>query len=316
MSVVLALVAAIAYGVSDFVGGVASRRERALRVLMFSYPVGALLQVLLLPLVAGRLTPAAAGWGVAAGLAGAGGVSLFYLGLATGPMSIVAPLAAVSSALLPLGAGVGLGERPPATAYAGVLLAVAAVALVSRGPEGAPASRIPATPGRPTPTAAAGAEAGRCAAIGTAPPAAPARVIRGPVALALIAGGGFGAYFVLLSRSDPTSGVWPLLVSRVTASLALVVAAGATGATGATGRPAAGVVRLAAVAGALDATANLAYLLAVRHGLLALVAVLVALYPAATVGLARVVLGERTGSAQRVGLLLAAASVALIGWVS
>jgi drug/metabolite transporter (DMT)-like permease len=103
--------------------------------------------------------------------------------------------------------------------------------------------------------------------------------------------------------------MWPLLVSRTTACLAVVALAVATGAVA---RPVAGVVRLALVAGSLDAAANLLYLLAVQRGLLALVAVLVALYPATTVALATVVLGERTGRTQRLGLAAAAASVALI----
>lgn len=276
MSVLLALVAAVSYGVSDFVGGMVSRREPALRVLVLSYPVGVVLMAMLLPLVPGRLDAATLAWSGAAGLAGAVGVVLLYLGLAAGPMGVVAPLTAVASAVVPVTVGIGLGERPPPLAYAGVGLALLAVALVSRGPGD---DRTPVT-------------------------------VRA-VGLALLAGAGFGCYFVLLARAPEASGGWPLLVSRLSATLAV---GGLAVATGRAGRLAPGVGRLAVLAGALDALANLAYLLAVRQGLLSLVAVLVALYPAATILLARLVLGERTGRGQRLGLAVAAGSVALIAW--
>ena len=234
MSVLLALAGALAYGISDFVGGLASRREPALRVLLLSYPVGVLLMAAVLPLVPGRLDAATLAWSTAAGLAGAAGVVLLYLGLATGPMGVVAPLTAVASAVVPVAVGI-----------------------------------------------------------------------------ALLAGVGFGLYFVLLAQAPDSSGGWPLLVSRVAS--ALVVTALAVG-TGRAGRLTGRGTRLAVTAGALDALANLAYLLAVRQGLLSLVAVVVALYPAATILLARLVLGERTGRVQRLGLAVAAGSVALIAW--
>jgi drug/metabolite transporter (DMT)-like permease len=240
--------------------------------------VGVLLMAALLPLVPGDLSAGTVGWSAAAGLAGALGVVLLYLGLATGPMGVVAPLTAVASAVVPAAVGIGLGERPPPLAYVGVALALLAVALVSRGP---------------------GGEAGRRPVTARA------------VGIALLAGVGFGCYFVLLARAPESSGGWPLLVSRISSAVAVVALALATGRVG---RLSAGVPRLAVAAGALDAAANLAYLLAVRQGLLSLVAVLVALYPAATILLARLVLGERTGRAQRLGLAVAAGSVALIAW--
>ncbi len=276
MAVALALVASLMYGVSDFVGGLASRRERAVLVLVVSYPVGVALMAALLPLLPGRLDLPALAWAATAGLAGAGGVLLLYRGLAAGPMGVVAPLAALASAVVPVGFGLGFGERPPALAYPGVLLALCSVVLVSRGPDEHPAhGRVTAR------TVAAGLAAGAC----------------------------FGFYFVLLARAPASSGAWPLLISRAAASATMLAGAGVAGLLR---RPASGVVPLALVAGALDAAANAAYLLAVRHGLLALVAVLVALYPAATITLATAVLRERTGRTQRLGLAIAAASVTLI----
>lgn len=284
VSVLFALAGAVAYGISDFAGGLASRREPALRVLLLSNPVGVVLMAALLPLVPGRLDTAVLAWSAAAGVAGAAGVMLLYLGLATGPMGVVAPLTAVASAVVPVGVGIALGERPPLLAYGGVALALLGVVLVSRGPAQDP----------------------------TEDPAH-GRVTVAVVGIALLAGVGFGLFFVLLAQAPDGSGGWPLLVSRSASTL--VVAALAVG-TGRAGRLTGRVLRLAVAAGALDALANLAYLLAVRQGLLSLVAVVVALYPAATILLARLVLGERTGRAQRLGLAVAAGSVALIAWAS
>jgi drug/metabolite transporter (DMT)-like permease len=278
VSVLLALLGALAYGISDFAGGLASRRDSALRVLLTSYPVGVLLMAALLPLVPGHPDAATVAWSVAAGLAGTAGVLLLYVGLAIGPMGVVAPLTALASAIVPVTIGIVLGERPAVFAYGGVALALLGVVLVSRGPAMDPAH---------------------------------ARVTVRVVGIALLAGVGFGLYFVLLDQAPAASGGWPLLLSRMAS--ALVVVALAVG-TRQAGRLSRGVVRLAVLAGALDALATLAYLLAVRQGLLSLVAVVVALYPAATILLARLVLGERTGRAQRLGLAVAACSVGLIAW--
>jgi drug/metabolite transporter (DMT)-like permease len=276
VAVVFALVAALTYGVSDFVGGLASRRERAVLVLVVSYPVGIVLMSALLPVLPGRLDPATLAWGTAGGAAGAAGVVLLYLGLAAGPMSVVAPLAALASALLPVGFGVATGERPAPIAYLGVLLGLLAVALVSQGAGGE----------RP----------------GT-------RLTTHVVLVGLAAGVCLGLYFVLLAQAPAGSGVWPLLVARTVASAGMVAVAARGGLLR---RPARGVTGLALAAGALDSAANAAYLLAARHGLLALVGVVVALYPAATILLATAVLRERTGRTQRLGLAVAAASVTLI----
>ena len=278
MSVVLSLIAALAYGVSDFLGGLASRGAPARLVLTLSYPFGIVLMVVLLPVVGGQLDPATVAWGCVGGMAGATGVVLLYAGLATGPMGVVAPLTAVSSAVVSVGVGVGLGERPSTLAYFGGLLALGAVVLVSRGP-GRDGASSPVT-------------------------------VRA-VLLALLAGAGFGSYFCALHETPSTSGMWPLVISRAAGAVLIVGSAARHRALPIRSMDGA-AVRLAFAAGALDAAAHLAYLLAVRHGLLALVSVLVALYPAATVGLATVVLGERTGRAQRLGLVIAAGSVALI----
>lgn len=124
--------AAVGYGVSDFVGGVASRRVAALRVVIVSYPLSLLLVLALAPFVGGEVSGDALLWGAASGVGSGLAVWWFYLALASGPMSVVSPLTAVLVAGLPAIVGIALGERPGAVAYLGIVVALVAVVLVSR----------------------------------------------------------------------------------------------------------------------------------------------------------------------------------------
>ena len=273
-AVALALLAALGYGLSDFVGGVAARRVAALRVVLVSYPLSVVLVLAIAPFVGGRLEVSALLWGALAGVVAGLAVWWFYLALAAGPMTVVSPLTALLVAVLPLAAGILLGERPAVLALVGAFLALVAVVLVSRNGVGA---QLPFTP----------------------------RV----ALLTLGAGTAFAGYFVLLHQVPAGTGLWPLLASRIGATAVVLLAAVATAQLRApTGVP----LRLAWLAGVLDVVANTAFLYAVQSGLLSLVSVITALYPAATVALAGLLLGERTGRVQRVGMVLAAAAVALI----
>jgi drug/metabolite transporter (DMT)-like permease len=126
---------------------------------------------------------------------------------------------------------------------------------------------------------------------------------------ALGSGSGFGLYFVLLAETHKDAGVWPLIPGRLTGMTLLVLVALVSGRLSALPRPA---WRLTAACGVCDSTANVLYILAVQRGLLSLVAVLTALYPASTVLLARVVLKERLGRKQLAGLAVALAAVTLV----
>ena len=130
-----------------------------------------------------------------------------------------------------------------------------------------------------------------------------------PLVLAVVAGAAFGGFFVLLSRTHAAAGLWPLLSARV---VSVVLLATVTLLSGRSLRPMPGSRRLVVAAGAGDMVANILYLLAVRRGLVSLVAVIVALYPAATVLLAQVVLGERLRRIQLSGLALAAGAATLL----
>lgn len=276
MAIVLALLGALTYGVADFAGGLASRRAPALAVVFCGQLASLAVLAVLLVVVPGRFDPPSIAWGAAAGLCGGAALLLFYRSLAVGAMTVVAPLTAVMSAVVPVIAGIALGERPSPLALTGVLLAVAAVLLVS-------------------------AEEGRLPGM---------RMLRGPgVAGALVAGSGFGLLFVLLSRSADDSGFWPLLGARA-ASLLLLAAVAVGLRRGLLPRGAAPGLVLASGIG--DMTANLLFVLASRLGLLSIVGVLLALYPAGTVLLALVVLKERLHPVQLGGLGLASAGVVLI----
>lgn len=276
MAVVLALLGAVVYGAADFAGGLASRRTPALAVVFCGQLASVVLLAVLLVAVPGRVDAVSIAWGAAAGLSGALALLLFYRSLAVGAMTVVAPLTAVMAAVVPVVAGVALGERPSPLALAGVVLAVAAVVLV-------------------------GAEEGRLPGV---------RMLRGPgVAGALLAGSGFGLLFVLLSRSAEDSGFWPLAGARAASLLLLGVVALLAGRS----VLARGASPLLVVgSGVGDMAANLLFVLASRIGLLSVVGVLLALYPAGTVLLAVLVLRERLHPVQLAGLGVATAGVVLI----
>lgn len=274
----LAIAAALSYGAGDFLGAIATARTKsALPVVATSSLAGVILLLVVAPWFDASPTGADFGWGAAGGVAGGVGVALFYRGLATGVMSVVAPVAAVTGAVVPVTAGLIMGERPGALALAGVGLAIGAVALL--------AVEAPGT---------------RELASGTS---------RDALLLALGAGAGFGVFFVLLDRTGDDAGLWPLVASR---SVTFLLAAAAAIVVGQAVVPARGARRLSLGTGVFDMVANACFLIANRSGLLALVAVITSLYPASTIGLAQVFLGERLARHQLVGVGVAVVAVVLI----
>lgn len=277
MAILLGLASAITYGAADFVGGLVSKRVNVLVVVALSQTFGTVLLVAALPFFEGEATGTAFGWGAAAGVAGTTGVVMLYRGLAKGRMSVVAPLTAVEAAVVPVVFGLVTGERPSATALAGSLIALLAIALVSTAP----------SPG--------GTER---------------QGMRSPGVLdALGAGLAFGAFFVFLDGTGDDAGMWPLVGARGASFMLAVVALAATRRRPV---PPPGTALPIAGAGVLDVTANLLYLLATQRGLLSIVAVLTSLYPASTVLLARIFLKERLVRAQLVGIACAFAGIVLI----
>jgi drug/metabolite transporter (DMT)-like permease len=272
MGVVLSLVAAIAYGLSDFVGGLASRRTSAWPV-AFLASVGALLGCLVLAVVVpGDPTRGDLAWGAVAGLGSGVGGAFLYRGLAGGRMGVVAPISAVGAAILPAMVGLVTGERPDVLVWLGIGAAFPGIWLVSREPT------------------------------------ADARLAAGLVDGAL-AGLGFGVLFSAMGQVADGAGYWPLVALQIFSLFAIAVTATAFKATW---LPRVRSELWGLVAGLLAAAAVLAFLLATQTDLLTVAAVLTSLYPAVTILLAALVLKEHIHRAQGVGLGLCAVAVALV----
>ncbi|GGI09060.1 EamA family transporter [Egicoccus halophilus] len=274
MGSLLALGAALGFGVSDYTGGLAARRGSALTVTLLGQVAGLLALVPALVLVAGRPSFAALGYGAAAGLFGSLGLVLYLRCMALGPMGVISPVAALVGAAVPVLWAVGLaGERLDPRDVAGVVAGLAAVVLVAyrRG-------------------------AGRAAA-GS----------RGPL-VAAGAGAAFGLFLVLLDATPGDSGLWPLVGSRLAGIglLAALVRARPRPWPSTDGR------RLAVVSGVTDQLANVSFLLATRTGLLSLASLLTSLYPVVVLVLARQLLHERLTRPQAGGVALALLTSVLI----
>ncbi|MGE0812178.1 MAG: EamA family transporter [Vicinamibacterales bacterium] len=283
MTYALALVAAAAYGAADFFGGTVARRASTIASVIATQGIGLALLLVATPLMLDAVVrPADVGFGLLAGLAGSVGVSLLYRGLAIGPMSVVAPTTAVCAVIVPLVAGLTLGERLAPLAAVGVGVAIAAVVLL--GQDSAPSP--------------AGHEVPRTAA-----------QVAYAIRIALASGVAIGGFFVCLGQTAAPAGLWPLVASRGV-SVTLFFAAALAGRRA--WRIPAAALAPAAICGALDMVANGLYLVAVRQGPLSLVSTLASLYPASTVLLARYVLGERLGRWQQAGVAAAIAAIVLI----
>lgn len=284
MGILLALLAATSYGAGDFFGGLAARHAPVIRVTLLAQAIGALLLVVLIPLVGGTAQAGAIGLGAAAGVAGALALLVFYKAMGSGAMSVVAPVSALSAASIPVVVGLATGEEPAPLALVGVVVALAAIGLVSQ--HGPPA---------PDDT-----ELDR-----QAPGVSP----RTTVLLGLLSGALFGCLFLLLDQVSGEAGLWPLAGARAASVPFLLVLALVTRTEL---RPGPGSMRLIAACGVFDMGANALLVLAFDSGLLVLVSVIGSLYPASTLVLARVVLGERVTRVQAVGLAIAAFAVVLI----
>jgi drug/metabolite transporter (DMT)-like permease len=126
----------------------------------------------------------------------------------------------------------------------------------------------------------------------------------------VLAGIGFGGFFIAVSRSSEGAGLWPLLAARC---LSIMTVGALAFFLRRPVRIAPGNWGLVLFTGLLDMSANIAFLLAARAEMLILVTVVTSLFPAPTVLLARVLMGQKLGPARAAGLCMAIAGVALIG---
>ncbi len=276
MAVLLSLLSALSYGVSDFLGGLFSKRSGPWQTAVVGQTSSTVCTVAVALFIAGDPVGSDWVWGVVGGAGSGVGAAFLYRGLAGGRMSVVAPLSAVVCALLPVAVGLVTGDRPSALALAGIVVAVPAIALVSRVVEEDAASQA---------------------------------AHRGGVVDGVVAGLGFGVRVVALGQVRDDAGLWPLAVAQGAAAGVVVLLAVALREAWV---PRDRLAWRAVVMGPLGATATTAFLLATREGLLSVVSVISSLYPATTVLLATLVLKERIQAWQGVGLALAASAVTLV----
>jgi uncharacterized membrane protein len=267
------LCSAVTYGLSDFVGGVLTRRTNVWAVAATSQGTATALTLGLLATNIGAPDVRHLLWGILAGLGSGLGNVCIYRGLAAGRMAVVAPLSAIGAAALPALVGMIIGERLGIRPLIGVLVAMPAIWLVSGG-----RARLRAAD-------------------------------RADLANGMAAGLGFGVQFSALGLIPHHAGLTPLAVSQVVSVIAIIVGAVLRSASWI---PRDRFSRLGAVAGLLAGTATVCFQFAVQSGMLTITAVLASLYPAVTVLLAAVVLRERIQRTQGAGLAFALIAVAFL----
>ena len=277
IAVALALVSATAYGLSDFIGGVLSKRASPWSVAFVGQLAGAVIVLGLTAATTGSPTTDDLLWAVVAGVGNGLGTAFLYRGFAAGRMGVVAPVSGVGAALVPVAVGLLGGERPGTLVWLGILAALPGIWLVAREPG-------PRDGAEPAPTAAG-------------------------VTDGVVAGLGFGSLFAALAQIPDAAGFLPLAVNQLVAAVVVVVAATVVRSSWV---PRSRSAAAGAVTGALGALATGAFLLASQQGLLTVTSVLASLYPAVTVVLAAALLHERVHRAQAVGLVLCGVAVAFV----
>jgi drug/metabolite transporter (DMT)-like permease len=270
----ISLASSFSWGVSDFLGGQQSRRLPVLTVLAVSQPVGLILIGILILLFGADPIPAdKLAIAALAGAASLGGLWAFYAAMAMGTVSVVAPIASLG-VVVPVAVGLARGDAPATIQLIGLIPAIAGVVIL--GYEEHPQH---------------------------------AGIARRSIALAILAGLGFGIFFTALDLAATDRPGWAVLAVRVggvaTVAVALLVS-----------RPrlsvVSGSIAILITIGVFDVLANALFAVASTKGLLPIVAVGGSMYPAFTIALAYVVLGERLARIQWAGVALALLGVVLI----
>ena len=303
LTAVFSLTGAFVFGAADFLGGLAAKRVSALLATATAALSGFVLLVIAAPFLGGAWTVHDVLWGIVSGVAGAVAISLLYACLAIGPMSILSPLTAVVSAVVPMAWGLVVsGDRLAAIGSWALGLALVAVVLVGFVPEKGAV--------RPS--------------------------LRG-VLMAIGSGIGIGAFFITIDQTSEESGIVPLILNRGVNATIMFTAIGVIALVGGARRRARDAavermprptsvgaavapprvdtsagIRLAIACGVVDVVANTLLLLGIRAGDLSVAAVLGAMYPAGTILLAAVVLRERIAPVQWAGLVLALVAAGML----
>ncbi|GAA1205286.1 EamA family transporter [Rhodoglobus aureus] len=285
VSVVLALAGSLFYGVSDFFGGLSTRRLRVVPATTIIHVFATLALFAALPFVVVRWEAGAIVWGAVAGVSAIIGLLTFYAALADGPMSLVAPLIAVVGAVVPVAFAVITGEQLPLQAWGAIVLALVSALLVSVTRSDAAVRVRPRT-----------------------------------VVVALISGISLGTALIALDQAPASAGLATAVVEILVGLGAMLIVLALTRLSAPLrrflaqfdhqpeGGPVVSIARarlLAAAGGVLVGASNAFILFALQLGSLAVVSVLVSLYPLATIVLARFTLHERVSKVQLLGMGLA-----------
>jgi drug/metabolite transporter (DMT)-like permease len=271
-AIVLSLVSSLMWGMSDFAGGLLSKRRPAIVIVGIGACVGVALASVAVVLHDGWHGPYGwAWWGVAAGASGAAGLVCYYLALSTGTMGVVAPVTSLGT-VVPVIVGLASGETPSTVTAAGIAVAIVGIVLTS-GPEftGGASMR--------------------------------------PVAIAAVGGVCFGFFFVCMDRGSNSSALLTLWAMRMTVAIPfIVVALSKRSMFGIRGLDYLWIVGIAS----FDLGANLTFGIASTKGYVSITSVLASLFPVVTVLLARIVLNERLRNVQKAGVAVTMTGVALI----
>jgi uncharacterized membrane protein len=275
MGILFGLLSALAYGIGDFAAGVGSRRMGVglvAGIVQLFSLVAAIIGVFIFP--GAGPSKHALMWGAISGVGSAGGTLALYRGLAVGQMSVVSPLSAVISAVIPVIIGILLGEHLSLLAAIGISIAVPAIMMVSwqHSPKGDDN-------------------------------------LHTGIAEGVLSGLGFALLFIALDQAGTHSGAWPLIPGQGVGFMILLPFAWQG-----FQRFQPQITKTAIIVGAglLSGLANLLFLAATGRGQLSIIAILTSLYPAITIILARIILGERWSLLQTAGLCIAAVAIVLI----
>jgi drug/metabolite transporter (DMT)-like permease len=282
---VLGFATSLVYGFADFFGALASRKINAVTVTFVAGVSGLSFLLSLSIFMGANFSQEAIFWGVLAGVTSAGAMSAFYAALAIGPISIVSPLSAVVSAIVPMLVGFAQGDR--FSIWGQLALAAILVAIFLVGFVPGEDVRLPSAKGL---------------ILGTA------------------AGVGIGVILICLDQAPADSGLASAILLRSVASLILgastllIFFKSRTPASAESKAQRAPFKLWLAVflAGIFDSSANVFFLLATRVGSLSVVSVLTALYPLGTIILARIFLKEKIATTQMIGILLALGASAVL----
>lgn len=270
----ISLGAAAAWGVADFYGAIETRRANALSVLSVTQPLGLLLALILILVIGGgEFQLDHFGWATLAGFVGLGGIAFYFMGMATGTISVVAPVATLG-VVVPVVVGLVSGEVPSAMTMVGIVIGIGAIVFLSYEED---------------PDHKQGARRG---------------LIYG-----VLAGLGFGLFFVFFDLAEAREPGWAIVGSRLGGTLSILLVLALTRTRPSPVRESAKWLVLIAV---MDVLANGLFGLATVNGTLPVVSVGASMYPIFVIALAHLTLGERLQRVQILGGTLALAGSALI----